>query len=140
MEEHNNLIVWKDETKRMQIIYNSMNDEQRAANAPWPYSGKYDGVDYEGGQIPPPPPPASASEVQEIDQDFRNWRSKNNRDVSMPLLADYIDYYGAKMEYYIDGKRIKAEDAKSLSFKQGCLSYEITTIDDSKVIKITTIQ
>lgn len=56
MEENNALMVWKD-TKQMQIIYNSMSDEQRANNEPWPYIGRHNGVDYEGGQIPPPPPP-----------------------------------------------------------------------------------
>jgi|GEM_PF-3594612 len=140
MEEHNNLIVWKDETKRMQIIYNSMNDEQRAANAPWPYSGKYDGVDYEGGQIPPPPPPVSASEVQEIDQDFRNWRNENKRNYRGSYLTDYIDYYGAKMDYYIDGNKVKAEDVKNLSLKEGCLSFEYITIEGKKAMKITTIE
>ena len=140
MEEHNNLIVWKDETKRMQIIYNSMNDEQRAANAPWPYSGKYDGVDYEGGQIPPPPPPIPASHTEEIDQDFLNWRNENKRNYRGSYLTDFINYYGAKIDYFVDGEKVKPEDAKILSSKQRILGYEITIIEGKKAIKITTIK
>jgi len=55
MDENNALIVWKDETKRMQIIYNSMNEKQRANNEPWPYTFKVS--DLLPGEIPPPPPP-----------------------------------------------------------------------------------
>ena len=135
-----NSFIINDETTRMQKIYNSMNKEQRATNEPWPYIGKHNGVKLEGGQIPPPPPPPSAFITEETDQDFLNWRNENNRNSRGSYLSVYVDYYGAKIDYYIDGKKVKAEDAKNLSLEQGCLSYEITTIGDSKVIKITTVQ
>lgn len=59
MDKHNTLIAWKDESTRMQTIYNSMTDEQRAGNEPWPYVGKDLDAGYEAGQIPPPPPPTT---------------------------------------------------------------------------------
>jgi hypothetical protein len=55
MDEHNTLIVWKDETSLMQDIYHSMTKEQQLNNEPWPYLGRAN--DVKPGQVPPPPPP-----------------------------------------------------------------------------------
>jgi hypothetical protein len=140
MEEHNNLICWKDETKRMQTIYHSMNEEQRANNEPWPFTGKHNGVDYEGGQIPPPPPPppVPALDIVEMDQGFLDWRKANNRKDGFPSPIDYIDYYGSKMHYYIDDEKVEAKKAKALIQKQGAGGVEILPVDGVNALKIKT--
>lgn len=63
MKENETLIAWKEQTKRMQVIYNTMTEEQRAANEPWPYLGTNGEVSYGEGEIPPPPPPTTLSQT-----------------------------------------------------------------------------
>ena len=79
MKLNNQLIVWENETAHMQTIFNSMNEEQRAANEPWPFTGTHYGVAYKPGQIPPPPPPAVIKVVtfEEIEQ-YNSWAKQIN--------------------------------------------------------------
>ena len=108
MEEHENLIVWNDETSLMQTIYNSMSNEQRAANEPWPYIGNYYGMDYEGGQIPPPPPPVSESEVQEIDEVVETLSAINQKMTSISI------FISDKGNYFVNDKKVTEKDLISL--------------------------
>jgi hypothetical protein len=59
IKEKGHVVLFNEDTKRMQIIFNSMNEKQRAENEPWPYINWEN--DIRAGQIPPPPPPAAPS-------------------------------------------------------------------------------
>ena len=60
IEEHG-VIVLKDKTQRMQLLYNTMSQTQKAENEPWPYTGMHYGQYFGEGTIPPPPPPPAPS-------------------------------------------------------------------------------
>lgn len=62
-------IVGTEETKRMQIIYNSMTKEQRANNERWPFTFKVS--DLQSGEIPPPPTTSALNKtMEEVDKQF----------------------------------------------------------------------
>jgi hypothetical protein len=110
MKLDNQLIVLKDKTLRMQLLYYSMNEVQQANNEPWPYLGK--GNDVKAGQIPPPPPPAS------------------------PL--DYIENAGDHINYYIDDEKVTAEKAKSFLKKNGNKGVQIMPVNGVNSLKMYT--
>jgi bla regulator protein BlaR1 len=58
IKEKGHVVLFNEDTHRMQLIFNSMNEKQRAENEPWPYINWED--DIRAGEIPPPPPSASA--------------------------------------------------------------------------------
>ena len=142
MDKNNTLIAWKDETTRMQTIFNSMSDAQRANNEPWPYLKE--GTDIKAGQIPPPPPPAPPAppappiDIKEIDQAFMNWRKENNSDHGFPTPIEYIDFYGDKMHYYIDGEKVRLKEAQEHIQKQDSKGVEIMPVNGVNSLKITT--
>ncbi len=79
MKQNNQLIVWENETMHMQTIFHSMNEEQRAANEPWPFTGTHYGLEYKPGQIPPPPPPAVLQVVTSNDlEKYNSWAKQIN--------------------------------------------------------------
>lgn len=77
--DQNDLIVFKDETARMQIIFNSMSDEQRAQNEPWPYLNR--GHNLKAGEIPPPPPPVSEPDsITQKELEEYNWLLERHKE------------------------------------------------------------
>jgi beta-lactamase regulating signal transducer with metallopeptidase domain len=107
MKLNDQLIVWENETAHMQTIFNSMNEEQRAANEPWPFTGTHYGVAYKPGQIPPPPPPAAPtanSGYIKVDGSIYHYTLKENDNNFYDRKGNIIDVYGKTVEY------VKKED------------------------------
>jgi beta-lactamase regulating signal transducer with metallopeptidase domain len=116
--------LWKKETTRLQVIYNSMNEAQKAKNEPWPFIGNYYNVEYKAGQIPPPPaPPAPPAPRGAI---------------------DYINANKEELNYYLGKTQITADKAIEIIEKYGQQGVEISPdanginsikIKDSKTLK-----
>lgn len=152
IEKNGQVVVFKEDTRRMQTIFNSMTEEQRAQNEPWPYL-HWDN-DLTPGDIPPPPPPAAPTTnsgyikvdgnifhytLKENDNNFYG-RKGNIIDVygktveyvkqedlpPPPPPADPLDYIedkGDKMNYYIDDVKVNAAKAKAFIQKNGKIRY-----------------
>lgn len=83
------VVFFDEDTRRMQLIYFSMNDKQRAQNEPWPYL--LWGNDIKSGEIPPPPPPMSALEYIKAHKDELNYYLREDQipaDVAMKIIKD----------------------------------------------------
>lgn len=87
IEEKGHTIYFKNETSRMQTIWNSMSEEQRANAEQWPYLG-LDGN--KAGEIAPPPPPAS--------EPLRGNPISSNR--KMFYKTDYGSIYDGEVNFY----------------------------------------
>ncbi|MEP0480288.1 MAG: M56 family metallopeptidase [Nonlabens sp.] len=165
IEEKGHVVVFKEDTKRMQLIFNSMSDQQKAENEPWPYL--YWDNDITPGDIPPPPPPAAPSKVQgyikvdgkihyytikENDKAFYDrWGNKidvkdktveylDQKDLPPPPPADPIDYIknsGDNMNYYINDVKVNAEKAKVFIEKNGNKGVQIMPVNGVNSLKMT---
>ncbi|WP_438969115.1 M56 family metallopeptidase [Nonlabens sp.] len=77
IEKNGQVVVFKEDTKRMQLIFNSMTEEQRTQNEPWPYL--YWDNDLTPGDIPPPPPPAVLQTITSNDvEKYNSWAKQIN--------------------------------------------------------------
>jgi beta-lactamase regulating signal transducer with metallopeptidase domain len=158
IKENGHVVLFNEDTKRMQIIFNSMNEKQRAENEPWPYLNWEN--DIRAGQIPPPPPPAAPSKdfgyikvdgkiyyytLKEGDQAFYDrWGNKidvkgktveyiKEEDLPPPpppaSPLDYIENAGDNIHYYIDDKKVTAEKAKAFIKKNGNNGVQIMPVN-----------
>ncbi len=106
MDENNALIVWKDETARMQELYTAMNQKQKIDNEPWPYLGKADNIN--PGEIPPPPPPTIPTGEQgfiKVDGNIFRYTSKG-------ATNEYYDHDGKLIN--VKGKEVMEIDASDV--------------------------
>ena len=100
IKEKGHVVVFKEDTKRMQLIFNSMSDQQKAENEPWPYL--YWDNDITPGDIPPPPPPAAPSKNQgyiKVDGKIHYYTLKNNEKAFYDRWGNKIDVKGKTVEY-----------------------------------------
>ncbi|WP_405378057.1 M56 family metallopeptidase [Nonlabens sp. Asnod3-A02] len=165
IEEKGHVVVFKEDTKRMQLIFNSMSDQQKAENEPWPYL--YWDNDMTPGDIPPPPPPASPSEdhgyikvdgrihyytIKDNDKAFYDrWGNKidvkdktveylDQKDLPPPPPPanpmDYIKNSGDNMNYYIDDQKVTAEKAKEFIKKNGNKGVQIMPVNGVNSLKM----
>jgi hypothetical protein len=166
IKEKGHVVLFNEDTKRMQIIFNSMNEKQRAENEPWPYINWEN--DIRAGQIPPPPPPPAAPSkdfgyikvdgkihyytLKEGDQVFYD-RWGNKIDVKGKTVAyvkeedlppppppasplDYIENAGDNIHYYIDDKKVTAEKAKAFIKKNGNNGVQIMPVNGVNSLKM----
>jgi len=168
MKLDNQLIVLKDKTLRMQLLYYSMNEVQQANNEPWPYLGK--GNDVKAGQIPPPPPPTAVISLNngfiKVDGIIRRYDRKDanntyydhdgkiidtkgkklehvdSHDLPPPpppaSPLDYIENAGDHINYYIDDEKVTAEKAKSFLKKNGNKGVQIMPVNGVNSLKMYT--
>lgn len=165
IEEKGHVVVFKEDTKRMQLIFNSMSDQQKAENEPWPYL--YWDNDMTPGDIPPPPPPASPSEDHgyiKVDGRIHYYTLKNNekafydrwgnkidvKDKTVEYLdqkdlppppppanpMDYIKNSGDNMNYYIDDQKVTTEKAKEFIKKNGNKGVQIMPVNGVNSLKM----
>ncbi|PPK96299.1 beta-lactamase regulating signal transducer with metallopeptidase domain [Nonlabens xylanidelens] len=165
IEEKGHVVVFKEDTKRMQLIFNSMNDQQKAENEPWPYL--YWDNDMTPGDIPPPPPPASPSEDHgyiKVDGRIHYYTLKNNekafydrwgnkidvKDKTVEYLdqkdlppppppanpMDYIKNSGDNMNYYINNIKVTKEKAKEFIEKNGNKGVQIMPVNGVNSLKM----
>lgn len=167
IKEKGHIVLYNEDTKRMQLIINSMNEKQRAENEPWPYLNWEN--DIRAGQIPPPPPPAAPSSdfgyikvdgkiqyytVKGNDKVFYDqWGSKidvkgktleyiKEEDLPPPpppaSPLDYIENAGDNIHYYIDGVKVNAAKAKAFIQKNGNNGVQIMPVNGVNSLKMYT--
>lgn len=167
IKKNGHVVLFNEDTKRMQLIFNSMNEKQRAENEPWPYINWEN--DIRAGQIPPPPPPAAPSKdfgyikvdgkiqyytVQGDDKIlYDRWGSKidvkgktveyiKEEDLPPPpppaSPLDYIENAGDNIHYYIDDKKVTAEKAKAFIKKNGNNGVQIMPVNGVNSLKMYT--
>ncbi|WP_298950093.1 M56 family metallopeptidase [uncultured Nonlabens sp.] len=109
IEEKGHVVVFEEDTKRMQLIFNSMSEEQRAQNEPWPYL--YWDNDITPGDIPPPPPPAPADPDKQlgylnVNGKLHYYKANDNG------RMEFYDTWGLKVD--ITGKAVEYLDNKNM--------------------------
>jgi hypothetical protein len=137
IKEKGHVVLFNEDTKRMQIIFNSMNEKQRAENEPWPYINWEN--DIRAGQIPPPPPPAPAAPSKDfgyikVDGKIHYYTVKGGDQAFYDRWGSKIDLKGKTVEY------IKQEDlppppppASPLDYIENAGDNIHYYIDDEKV-------
>jgi bla regulator protein BlaR1 len=137
IKEKGHVVLFNEDTKRMQIIFNSMNEKQRAENEPWPYINWEN--DIRAGQIPPPPPPAPAAPSKDfgyikVDGKIHYYTVKGGDQAFYDRWGSKIDLKGKTVEY------IKQEDlppppppASPLDYIENAGDNIHYYIDDKKV-------
>jgi beta-lactamase regulating signal transducer with metallopeptidase domain len=101
-----NTFIINDETVRMQLIYNSMNKEQKVNSEPWPYTFEADGL--KAGELPPPPPPANPEGKQgfiKVDGNIFRYSSKGADN-------EYYDHDGTLIN--LEGQKVEELDANDV--------------------------
>lgn len=123
MEEQKQLIVWQDETLRMQLIFNSMDENQKVAAESWPYTGNHYGIEYTDGQVPPPPPPAPASALNYINENKNELNFYLREDqISAETAINIIEKYGQSgVEISPDSKGVMSIKIKETENNKGLL-------------------
>ena len=105
IKEKGHVVVFKEDTKRMQLIFNSMSDQQKAENEPWPYL--YWDNDMTPGDIPPPPPPTDPKTVSEEEfVAYNDWAKKVNYQNKAAKQNSNNEYAIIKMKDLVKYKSI----------------------------------
>jgi bla regulator protein BlaR1 len=138
IKEKGHVVLFNEDTKRMQIIFNSMNEKQRAENEPWPYINWEN--DIRAGQIPPPPPPPPPAAPSKdfgyikVDGKIHYYTLKEGDQAFYDRWGSKIDLKGKTVEY------IKQEDlppppppASPLDYIENAGDNIHYYIDDKKV-------
>jgi bla regulator protein BlaR1 len=100
IEKNGKVVVFKEDTRRMQLIFNSMTEEQRTQNEPWPYL-HWDN-DLKPGDVPPPPPPAAPTKSPgyiKVDEKIYRYTLRENDNNFYDRNGAVIDVYGKTVEY-----------------------------------------
>ena len=114
IDKTGNPVVFGSETKHMQTIWYSMNNQQRAAAEPWPYLGI---SRLKAGELPPPPPPAPAKSINNpppppAPEIIEVTDVVHNMIPDAGNMAKGIEK--GTMVVYIDGKKADTEDLQKL--------------------------